>query len=346
MTTHENELTEPVLLCTPDGRRLNPAAKGWSRTPLHTANLQGVWGRTKKWDHWGILSERFSLAVTYADIGYLGITSIHWIDLEEGRSGGWDSVSPLGRAQSLPDRPGSAPLIFTGLRSRVVINDDLTGTTIDATWTDRGGRPGRIQAHVAIPDGHESLNVVIPWSDTRFQYTSKHQARPVTGTFQVGDDIAVTFGDGDGAVEGWGVLDVGRGRWPWQTRWNWGGGAGRASTGAVVGIQIGAKWTEGSGYTENGIIVDGRLVKIGEELTWDYAWDRPLDPWHVHDASGSLDLTLHPVYDRHSKANALVLATEVHQVFGTWTGHVTDEAGHTHEVAGISGFAEESRSRW
>jgi len=44
--------------------------------------------------------------------------------------------------------------------------------------------------------------------------------------------------------------------------------------------------------------------------------------------------------------NALVLRTEVHQAFGTWSGHVTAEDGTRHHVDGIQGFAEESRSRW
>jgi len=35
-------LSAPVELCLPDGR-LNPAAIGWTRRPLHTANLRG-WG--------------------------------------------------------------------------------------------------------------------------------------------------------------------------------------------------------------------------------------------------------------------------------------------------------------
>ena len=44
--------------------------------------------------------------------------------------------------------------------------------------------------------------------------------------------------------------------------------------------------------------------------------------------------------------NAVALSTEVHQVFGHWTGHVTDEVGQRYEVDAILGFAEESRSRW
>ena len=61
------------------------------------------------------------------------------------------------------------------------------------------------------------------------------------------------------------MLDVGRGRWPHEITWNWGGGAGRAGD-HVIGLQVGAKWTEGSGFTENALIVDGRLTKLGREL--------------------------------------------------------------------------------
>lgn len=43
MTTTQNqerELTDPVTLCLPNGR-LNLAAVGWSRNPLHRCNLTG-----------------------------------------------------------------------------------------------------------------------------------------------------------------------------------------------------------------------------------------------------------------------------------------------------------------
>ena len=54
--THENELTSEIDLCTPDGRRLNRAALGWSRRPLHRANLDGCFGINKRWDYWAILA--------------------------------------------------------------------------------------------------------------------------------------------------------------------------------------------------------------------------------------------------------------------------------------------------
>jgi hypothetical protein len=353
MATHEREITEPVDLCMPDGRHLNPEAKGWSRHPLHNGNLAGRWGRTKRWDYWGVLAGDLLIAVTYADVDYLGIANVWWHDMATGRTGGHDRPNPGARGISLPDRPGTAPLTFRDSSGFdiAIIDDPATGdrpaaTLINARWVDRG-RPAELDVRIELPAGHESLNVVIPWSSTTFQYTSKHQARRAVGRMQVGDETFRIGGDGPDANEAWGVLDVGRGRWPYSTRWNWAGGAGRAVDGqTVIGIQMGAKWTEGTGHTENGMIVDGRLNKIGEELRWDYSWEDPMRPWHVTGASGEVDLTLTPRYDKHSRVNALFLATEVHQVFGTWSGHVTGEDGTRHEVDGIQGFAEESRSRW
>ena len=343
MTTHEREITTPIELATANGRRLNSAAKGWSRRPLHRANLRGGWGRTKRWDYWAILAGDLVVSAVYADVDYIGLADVWWADLAEGRTGGRGIAAPGARGISLPERPGTAPLRVQRRHFELDITDADDGTTrIEARWKERDGASGRLAADITMPPGHESLNVVIPWDDRRFQYTSKHQARPTRGELVVGGQ-RWSFGED---ADAWGVLDVGRGRWPYTTRWNWGGGAGRARTGEVVGIQIGGKWTEGTGFTENGIIVDGRLHKIGRELRWDYRWDEPLERWRVDDPGGQLRLTLTPRHDKHTRVNALVLSTETHQVFGTWSGSVTTDDGDTLEIDGIAGFAEESRSRW
>ncbi len=355
MATHEREITEPVQLCEADGRTLSTAARGWSRSPLHTANLRGGWGRTKRWDYWAVLAPGLAVAVTYADVDYLGMATVWWADLRTGVSGGHEAVVPGGRGLALPDRPGSAPLRYRSSALDLDLVDDPGGTTITARWTEPGDRAATLDLRIALPVDHDSLNVVIPWSVRRFQYTSKHQARPAHGRLVIGDEVrhigvdpSVSGVDADDApAEAWGVLDVGRGRWPYQTRWNWGGGAGRAVDGeTVVGLQLGAKWTEGTGATENGVIVDGRLTKIGAELEWTYQWDQPMQPWRVRHPDGSLDLTLTPEYDRHTKINAVLLASEVHQVFGTWAGRLTADGGVVVEVRDLLGFAEESRSRW
>ena len=185
--------------------------------------------------------------------------------------------------------------------------------------------------------------MVIPWDDEVFNFTSKHQARPAVGSLVVGGrrwEIG-----GPGGAEAWGVLDVGRGRWPAEIAWNWGGGAGRCGD-HVVGLQVGGKWTVGSGFTENGLIVDGRLTKLGSELRWDYRWDDPMQPWHVEDPGGQLDAVLTPRFDKHSHVEAGELGSETHQVFGTWAGRLVTDDGLALEFTGLQGFAEEARQRW
>ena len=341
MTTHEPELTEPVDLCIADGSALDPAALGWSRRPLHRANLQGCFGTNKRWDYWAVLAGDLVISAVYSDIDRFGLADVYWADLVSGETGGKAILVPS-EAVALPDLPGTAPLLVDRDGLDLAIVDDGVGTTLRARWTEPDGRPARLDVLVELPAGHESLNVVIPWDEHVFNFTSKHQARPAVGELVVGDRRWAVGAEG---ADAWGVLDVGRGRWPTEIAWNWGGGAGRAA-GHVVGLQFGAKWTEGSGFTENGLIVDGRLSKIGRELRWDYDWDHPMQPWRIVDPGGQLDVVLTPRFDKHSAVDAGELGSETHQVFGTWSGSLRTDDGLELTFDGLQGFAEEARQRW
>ena len=343
MTTHERELTEPVDLCTPDGARLADAARGWSRRPLHRANLDGCWGRNKRWDYWAVLAGDFVVSCVYSDVDYIGLADVYWADLVTGESGGHGIVVPRAEGMHLPEHPGTEPLHVAQSGLDLELRDDATGTLLRGAWTERDGRAGRLDVVVRQPPGHESLNVVIPWSDEVFNFTSKHQARPAEGSLVVGD-VVRPIGTG-GAGDAWGVLDVGRGRWPSDITWNWGGGAGRCSE-HVVGLQIGGKWTEGTGFTENGVLVDGRLTKIGRELEWSYDWDDPMQPWRVDDPGDQLHLVLTPRFDKHTATAGNKRGSEVHQVFGTWAGTLVTDDGRRLEFDGLQGFAEEARQHW
>jgi hypothetical protein len=340
--THENELTEPVELCTPDGEHLNRAALGWSRQPLHRANLRGQFGRNKRWDYWAVLAGDVVVSSVYADIDHFGLADVWWANLATGASGGRAIVTTERGVITLPDVPATAPLRVDRDGLDLAIVDDDRGTRLVASWTEPDGRAGRLDVLVERPPAHESLNVVIPWDDDTFNYTSKHQARPAHGELVVGD---ARHEIGGAAGDAWGVLDVGRGRWPAEITWNWGGGAGRAGA-HVIGLQFGAKWTEGSGYTENGFLVDGRLTKLGRELDWQYDWDQPLQPWRVVDAGGRLDVTLTPRFDKHTQLPGRDQGSETHQVFGTWSGHIRTDDGAQYSFDALQGFAEEARQEW
>ena len=340
--THEPELTSPVDLCRPDGGPLNPAARGWSRVPLHRANLEGGGdGRNKRWDYWAVVADDLVVSCVYADIDVLGLADTWWARPSTGRTGGRAILCEPGPIR-LPPVCGTAPLHVErdGLRLDIGA-DDADGTHLVAAWTEDDGRPASFDIRVARPVGLESVNVVVPWSDETFNFTSKQVARPATGVLRVGDDEFVLGADDDA----WGILDVGRGRWPSRITWNWGAASGRAGA-TVVGLQFGARWTEGTGATENGFVLDGRVTKLGRELVWTYRWDDPMAPWTVEDPGGQLSAVLTPTYDKYTRTGDDDLGSEVHQVFGTWSGRVVDDDGRTVAFDGLRGFAEEARQAW
>ena len=344
----ERELVAPVDLCTADGR-LAPAARGWSRQPMLRANLRGARGRKKRWDYWCVISDDLVVSMVYADIDYAGLASCWVLDPTTGEEFTAAVLRPLARGFSLPDQVCTGTVTIERPELSLSIEEQPAHTRLRATaprtgsGTGAGRGPISIDLVVAKPDGHESLNVVIPWSDRRFQFTSKQNTRPARGTVSVGDRTWVL----DDTHEAYGVQDLGRGIWPYSIRWNWAAASGRAHDGRVIGLQFGGKWTEGTGATENALCVDGRLTKLSDELEWTYDWDRPMEPWTVRSrADDRVDLTLTPTFDRYDSTDLKLLQMVVHQCFGTWSGRVVGDDGVPVELDGIRGFAEEARNRW
>lgn len=336
----ERELTAPVALCTPDGR-LHPDAVGWSRRPVHDCRLPGSWGRRKRWDYWCVTAPGHVLSVTYADVDYLGTADVWFLDLATGRTFRASASVPLARGFAMPDTVGGGSMALARGSLRVGIEEVPGGTRLTAAATTRDGSL-ECDVLVARPAGLETLSVVIPWSERRFQCTTKENSRPASGTVRVDRDEYRFDPDG----ESWGCLDYGRGKWPYRTLWNWGSAAGHQH-GHVVGLQLGGKWTDGTGMTENALCVDGRLSKISEELVWEYDRSDWLRPWRIRaPRSGAVDLTFTPVHDKVSTLQAGVAASRVHQCFGHYAGRVTPAGGGPIPIEGLFGWAEEARWRW
>ncbi|GGF01728.1 DUF2804 domain-containing protein [Mycetocola zhadangensis] len=332
----ELEITAPVSLTGPDGR-LNPAAVGWSRTPMH--NTDGIgkigrgWGRNKRWEYWAVTTPTHIVSVTVSSLDYASVHDLWVFDRATEEVVHTGVIRPLSRSVRLPGTLGDGPAQVRTGPLRVDITNEPGGTRLRAT-TARV----RIDIVAARDNDHESLAVVVPWSKTRFQYTVKDVARPASGTLRVdGTDIDVPTGSS------WATLDHGRGRWPYSMHWNWAAGSG-VSDGRVIGVQLGSKWTDGTGSTENALLVDGHLSKISEELTWDYDTSNWLAPWHIYGTTA--DLTFTPFYDKTSATDLKVFSSFGHQCFGEFSGWIIDESGERVAFTGITGWAEDVRNRW
>ena len=332
----EREITSPVELCLPNGR-LNPAAVGWSRTQLHNTDRIGHgaygWGRNKRWEYWAITTPTHILALTVSSLDYASVHEVWVFDRATQTPHGHSAVSPLSGSLSLPGTLGEGPVRASTGDILIEIAETTDGTILRATC-------GNVSFDVIAerPKVHEVLGVVVPWSHRLFQYTVKDVARPARGTVTI-DGVETVVPSG----ESWAVLDHGRGRWPYSMRWNWGAASG-VCKGRTVGVQIGGKWTDGTGSTENSLYIDGRIHKISEELEWEYDETHYMAPWRIH--GESVDLTFTPFYDKVSSMNLLILSGDTHQCFGHYSGWMLDDSGQRVRVDGLLGFAEAVRNRW
>ena len=339
MPTPVPELLQEVLECTPQGT-INPAAVGWSRRPLHRCNLSGNAGRKKRWDYWCVTSQDAVLSITYTDIDYLGIVDVWFMDLSSRELFQASVPVPGAAGFSLPETVNGGDMRFDlfGLNVEILARPD--GTRLKARFSSQG-KAVEADVLVAWPEGHETLNVLVPWSERLFQFTSKHNARPVTGEVRVGERV-YALGPHNGAF---GALDFGRGVWPYRTTWNWGSASG-VQGGRTVGLNLGGKWTDNTGATENGLCLDGRLHYVNEDLSWTYDPSDWMKPWRIRAPSGRVDLTLTPFHHKQGALNLGVLATSLNVLMGHFDGTVVTDAGETVALSSLLGWAEEHQAKW
>jgi hypothetical protein len=344
----KDEITEPTDLCTPSGS-LNPEAVGWSRYPLHRCNLAGHRLRKKRWNYWAAQTEHHFFAAGIAQLDYACTGFAYLVDMRRKAVIERTVTRPFSRGSSLgedvesPARFRSRRLSISQAYEPPVPEKELPSATTLLVTCDGFEGTDRLSAAIRViyPDDFETLGVVVPLDHSHFQYTSKHVAVPVAGRVRIGHREIPFEG-----VDAFATHDFGRGVWPRRTRWNWGAASGYVDD-ANVGLNLGGKWTDGTGATENAVFVNGRMTKIHEDLEWSYNSVNFLANWRVRaPLSGDVDLLFEPVVERKAYTDVLLVRSRVHQVFGIWSGTVRDEDGRTIEIPYLFGWAEEHVASW
>lgn len=326
------EITEPVALCLAGGR-LNPAAVGFSRTPLHdTSGIRG--GRSLRWETWTVTGPRHLVIVSAEARGPLARYRLWVLDRATGAELERHAVCPSSRAR-IPGSLGDGPT--RGRTRRIEIGmDEVPGGTRVRALSDRV----QLDVFAARPSGQQSLGTVsaaaatshprggrgsggtpesvapesvppasiAPGPRRGFAYTASDPARPATGTLRV-DGIAYTLEPG----ACWAALDHGRGRSGSEGS-AWGGGSG-SHGGSRIGLRLGA---------QSALTVDGRLERLGAAER--RATDRVDGP--------AVALRFTPLAAGPGPRGRP-------ERFGHYDGRVTTESGEVVEICGLLGWRAE-----
>ncbi|MFX3635588.1 MAG: DUF2804 domain-containing protein [Candidatus Pristimantibacillus sp.] len=337
----QREITERTNLCDERGR-LRPAANGWARHPVFHCNVTGHPFRKKKWDYWCVTNSEMLFSATISNLDYAAVIFVYILDLRTLQFHEQSVTVPFGINCPMPDDVGET-VHYMGKDMIVSFENNKDGITRIKVRCDKFGS-GTLAADLSIqhPTGHETLNVVVPWSNNRFQFTSKQNCLPTEGEIRWNDLVYTVNPD-----DSFGCLDFGRGVWPYQASWNWASASGKLSDSKTIGLTFGGQWTDGTGATENGIICNGHLSKIHEDIVWQYNKQNFMEPWQLHTShTDQVVLTFEPLYERIAKTNALIIQSEVHQMIGKFSGTVFTDDGEKLEVKDLIGWAEDHHARW
>jgi hypothetical protein len=335
----EKEILKNLDLCDSAGELQNESV-GWSRHPIFNCNLSGHWLRKKKWNYWCISNDECLFSVTISNLDYAGMAFVYFLDIKTKKFIEKTFITPFGSHclmtqnvhETVSFKNGGMELKFIGEKNSIHIVaqcSDFKGTLMNADFK------------VDYPEGHETLNVVIPWSKNSFQFTSKHQCLPTTGVLTIGKSVysfkpETTFA----------CLDFGRGIWPSKIRWNWATASGMVN-GRSIGFNLGAKWTDGTGMTENCILVQGKISKISEDIIYEYDLKDIMKPWTLKTAITSrVDLIFVPFYERIAKSNLVVIKSDLHQVIGYFSGVIETDDGEIITIDSMLGCAEDHFAKW
>lgn len=344
----QHEITTPSPLLDPRGRLTQV---GWARAPLLDCNLEHVAFypqplrflqrfRVKRWDYYGVTTPDRFFSVTLADLGYAGQAFVYTVDFAAGQHHEETLTIPLARGITLPRNSTEGESVFDDGKTRLRFQALPGERRLSVAWPNFAGKPLAAEIALRLAPEHESTVVVIPIRGNRFYYNRKVNCLPAAGWLQIGDRRTEITPE-----TCLGNLDWGRGVWEYRSFWVWASASGFLGDGRTVGLNLGFGFGDTSAATENTLILDGRVHKLGQV---DFTYD-PRDfkqPWRMISPDGRLDLTFEPFLERVAAANLLVITSEVHQMFGRYRGTVIADGGEVIPIDGLVGFAEEHRAKW
>lgn len=334
----EKEIVETVNLCEPNGM-LNRAAVGWSRHPIHICNVKGNWPRKKKWNYWAFTNDKFMFSATIANIDYMGLLAVYFIDFETNEFKEFNIPTPFGAGVDMGPEVAQDVCAATK-KMNLKFMQKKNGIRMEVDIPNFHGKKLEARIDISKPAGHETLNVVVPWSDAKFQFTSKQNTMPATGYVSIGDKKYVMDD-----LNTFACLDYGRGVWPYSTKWNW-ASCSHTDGKNLIGLNLGGMWTDGTGSTENGLCLNGKLYKISDDVSFIYDRNDFKKEWTLKTKNtDEVNITFKPFFEKANKLNLFVIKTDGHQMFGKFYGTVKVDGAEA-KFDGFVGWAEEHVALW
>ena len=123
----------------------------------------------------------------------------------------------------------------------------------------------------------------------------------------------------------------------------------KTKDGHNIGFNLGYGFGDTSAASENMFFFDKEAYKL-DDVVFNIPKDEKgkhlfLKKWTFKSQKGDIDLVFHPIIDRYSNTNALIIQSNQHQVFGYFSGTIEGD-GKKYQLENLIGFAEMVKNRW
>ena len=342
----QHEILERIPLLDGKGNLTQP---GFARKLLPVYDRKMVKSsamRLKEWDYYYVGNDRYGIALTVADNGYMGFDAISFMHFE-GET--WQinqsamSAFPLGKRNLPPSsESGISASKGKGYFLRFVVEG---GKRVLTGHMDNFRGKEALDVELTLTgEPEESMVICTPFKkEAHFYYNQKINCLRAKGTVKIGEEV-FTF-EPDTAF---GVLDWGRGVWTYENTWYWGSASGLVD-GKDFGFNIGYGFGDTSAASENMLFYQGKTHKLSEvtfHIPMKNGEEDYMSPWKFTSDDGRFEMDFVPVLDRHTCADVKIIVSDQHQVFGRFTGKVILDDGTVLQVQDFMGFAEKVRNKW
>lgn len=338
-----SELKEPVNLYNEDGS----VNYGWSRKPVYNLNFEKARFmklkalqrfRTKKWDYYYIFTDEYFFSITLADLGYAGMAFAYIYDYADNNIIESTIMVPFASGFVMAPDSNNGRTSLENKSIRVVFDVDENARHIVLNYPGFNGGEG-LEVDVLLQDkGLESICVATPIEGNKMNYTRKICCMGAKGHIRRGNNIKELNPERD-----LGGLDWSRGFLATTTFWNW-----CCSSAYQDGHKIGLNLCFGlndTRDTENAFFIDNRCYKV-DAVKFDYDEKNRMNEWHITSSDGRVDLTFTPEKERIAKTDVKIVKSEVHQMFGRYSGHLVMDNSLTFKVDNIRGAIEDHHATW
>jgi len=296
------------------------------------------WGGFKRFQYYGVLSDKLILGVAMADLKHTGAIFLYVYLPESGEIFEKTFRTPFAFGLNMTNSPTEGETVFTSGQNSIRMQYRKNGEDFEKSLTVNLASGLKVQSSLNEPAGYEYMNLCTRIGMNGWVYAQKTAGLPVTGT------VESSLGNFNlEEINAYGHHDFSAGYMRRETFWNWACLSGKTEAGDEIGLNISCGVNETS-WHENCFWLNGKLVNTSQSV-FEYNERDLRDPWHIYTHDGKVDLDFIYQGAHRERLNAGFVATNFSQLFGRFEGTIKHD-NTAMDIRGMPGFVEEQYAKW